>query len=440
MDSRLEKIERLNYWNGNRFDNGVERTWYLDKVLPYTGNRVIKVVVGQRRVGKSWLMRQVITSLLDSKVMEASQVLYINKEFYRFNFLQTPDDLMDLFETYCKEINPGKKSYVFLDEVHNIKGWERVVDSLSQDPSIDCEVFLTGSNSKMLSGELATLLSGRYVEFEVQSFSYTEYLRANKVEVESRQSMVDYLRSGGLPEFLNLNGEETRRHYVESVKNTILLKDIVERYNVKDAALLDRIFAYLVNNSASLVSVGNVVNFLNNEQGKKDSKAKKQNFETVSNYIGYLEDAFIIRKAERYDVKGKEILKGAAKYYANDNSYHNYLYEGYGYGQGAMLENYVYQSLSRAGYNVYVGKMQNCEVDFVCLRHDERLYVQASWTIDDEETADREYRSLESVGDNYPKIIVSMDDIPRKNRNGIENIQAWNLEKYLRQMVNPSIE
>lgn len=431
MDQRLEKIARLNYWQGNRFDNGIERKEYLNRILPFVGNRVIKVITGQRRAGKSWLMRQIITNLLESNIMKPCQILYINKEFYRFNFLNSADELIDLFEAYCREINPKAKTYLYLDEVHNINDWEKAVDSLSQDPSIDCEVFLTGSNSKLLSGELATMLSGRYVEFEVQPFSYTEFLRSQNMQSASRQSMADYLRTGGLPEFLNLKGEETRRNYVESVKNTILLKDIVERYNIKDAALLDRIFAFLVNNSSSLVSVSNIVNFLNNEQSRKNAKAKAQNYETVSNYIGYLNDAFLIHKAERYDLMGKDILKGTAKYYANDNCYHNYLFDGYGYGQGSLLENYVYQAIRRAGYKIYVGKMQNSEVDFVCMKHDKRLYVQSSWTVVDEKTSEREYGSLEAIHDSYPKIIVSMDDIPRKIHKGIENIQAWELEKRL---------
>lgn len=431
MDERLEKIARFNYWNGNSFDNGVERTLYLNRIMPFTGNRVIKVLTGQRRAGKSWLMRQIITALLRRGAMTANQVLYVNKEFYRYNFLQTAGDLIDLFETYCRELNPEGKSFVFLDEVHNIGGWEQAVNSLSQDPSIDCEVFLTGSNSKLLSGELATLLSGRYVEFEVQPFSYSEYLRALHLGGPSRQTLVDYLRTGGLPEFLNLKGEETRRNYVESVKNTILLKDIVERHNIKDAALLNRLFALLVNNSASLVSVGNIVNYINQEQQHKTPKAKERNYETISNYIGYLQQAYLILKADRFDLKGKEILKGTAKYYANDNCYHNYLFDGYGYGQGALLENYVYQALRRAGYCVYVGKMQNTEVDFACTAHDKTLYVQSSWTMDSDATAEREYKSLEAIADNFPKIIVTMDDIPRKNRNGIANVQAWNLESWL---------
>ena len=431
MDNRLEKIAKLNYWSGTQFDNGVIRSHYLKKILPFTGNRVIKVITGQRRSGKSYVMRQIISALMRDHIMEPGQILYINKEFYCYQFLQTPGDLMDLFEIYCKEINPNKKTWLFLDEIQNLKGWEKIVDSLSQDPSLDCEVFLTGSNSKLLSGELATLLSARYVEFEVQPFSYKEHLRALNESVVSRQSMIRYLTTGGLPEFLNLKGEETRRHYVESVKNTILLKDIVERYNIKDATLLDRIFSYLTNNSSSLVSIGNIVNDLNNEQKRKDVKARKQNYDTVSSYIGYLEDSFLILKAVRYDLKGREILKGAAKYYVNDNCYHNYLYDGYGYGQGSLLENYVYQALRRAGFIIYIGKMLNREVDFIAKKQDRILYVQSSWTIDDDTTAAREYRPLEAITDNYSKIIVSMDDIAKKNRNGIENVQAWKLEDYL---------
>ncbi len=196
--------------------------------------------------------------------------------------------------------------------------------------------------------------------------------------------------------------------------------------------MLDRIFAYLVNNSSSLASVGNIVNYLNNEQQRKEAKAKKQNYETVSSYIEYLQEPYLILKADRYDVKGKEILKGAAKYYANDNCYHNYLFEGYGYGQGSLLENYVFQALRRAGYEVYVGKLQDAEVDFVCINRDDRLYVQSSWTLDNDDTAEREYKSLESIADSYPKIIVSMDDIPRKIQNGINNIPVWNLETLLK--------
>lgn len=187
-----------------------------------------------------------------------------------------------------------------------------------------------------------------------------------------------------------------------------------------------------MNNSSSLASVGNIVNYLNNEQQRKEAKAKKQNYETVSSYIEYLQEPYLILKADRYDVKGKEILKGAAKYYANDNCYHNYLFEGYGYGQGSLLENYVFQALRRAGYEVYVGKLQDAEVDFVCINRDDRLYVQSSWTLDNDDTAEREYKSLESIADSYPKIIVSMDDIPRKIQNGINNIPVWNLETLLK--------
>lgn len=432
MDSRLEKISRLNYWNGNRFENGVVRQDYLDKIMPFTGSRIIKVLTGQRRAGKSYVMRQVIQCLLDSGRATARQVLYVNKELYEFSFLATADDLMGLVECYFQVINPEGKSWVFFDEVQSIAGWERVADSLSQDPSLDCEVFVTGSNSHLLSGELATLLSGRYVEVEVQPFSFKEHLLAQHIATAARPQFLGYLTTGGLPEFLNLKGEETRRHYVESVKNTIVLKDIVERHKVKDAYLLERICAYLVNNSSSLVSISNIVNFLNNERLSRTAAQRKASYDTVSNYINYLQETFLIRKVERYDVKGKEILTGTAKYYANDNCYHNYLYAGYGYGQGALLENYVFQALKRTGFSCWVGRNGRREIDFVARKQDRLLYVQSSWTLDGADTEQREYDALQNIPDNYPKIIVSMDDVARHSRLGIDNIQAWNLEDYLR--------
>lgn len=430
MDERLERIAPLNYWTDANIEQGFIRKNYLDKILSAASNRVIKVLVGQRRAGKSYLLRQVIRSLIENNQAKNNQILYINKEFYRYDFLQSTDDLISLFEQYRKEINPNEKCWLFLDEIHNISGWERVVNSLSQDPTIDCEIFLTGSNSKLLSSEIATMLSGRYIEFEVLPFGYEEFVLSRGLSVE-RSTMINYLKSGGLPEFLNLKTEQTYRNYVESVKNTVLLKDIVERRKIKDVFLLEQIFAYMVNNTCSLVSINNIVNYLNNIQQKKDRNSKKQNYETVSNYISYLEDSFLLLKAQRYDVKGKEILQGTAKYYTSDNCYHNYLYEGYGYGQGALLENYVYQVLRRAGYNVYVGKVLDKEIDFIAINNDKKLYVQSCWTMDDEQTAQREYNSLLSIADNYPKIIVSMDDIAHKDKDGIINIQAWNFERWL---------
>ena len=232
------------------------------------------------------------------------------------------------------------------------------------------------------------------------------------------------MNTGGLPELGNLSGEEARRQYIEGLKNTILLKDIIQRHQVRDTNLLESLFAYLVNNASNLVSVQNIVNYMS-------SKGRKTGYETVSQYIDYLTETFIVRKAERYDLRGREILNGTAKYYSNDQAFHNYLFGGYGYGAGYMLENMVYLDLRRAGYNVYVGVLRSQEIDFIAEKGDRRIYVQVCYMLLDDTTIDREYSPLRSIPDNYEKYVVSIDDISLPVKDGIRNIPAWNLKKYI---------
>ena len=422
MLENLDAIAKYNFWEDTEPEVGFLRTDYTSKIAGYSSDRVVKVLIGQRRVGKSYILRQVAKDLI-SKGVNRKNTFFVNKEYLAFDSIRTYQDLETLFQEYKKELDPEGKIYIFLDEVQEIEEWERFVNSYSQDCTAEYELFISGSNSKMLSSELGTLLSGRYVEFKIYPFSFNEYSSIRGLQ-KTQTNYIEYMKHGGLPELLKLSDEDARRQYVEGLKNTILLKDIIQRHKVRDTALLEDLFVYLVNNSSKLTSIQNLVNYL-------DSKRRKTSYETVSQYVEYLSETFVIHKAERYDIKGKEALGGNAKYYANDNSYHNYLYEGYGYGQGALLENYVYQALRRAGVKIYAGKMANREVDFVCTDHDKRLYVQVSWTLEDKQTEEREYASLEAIDDSYPKILVTMDDIPFKNRKGIENIQAWRLEEFL---------
>ena len=422
MLENLDAIAKYNFWEDTEPEVGFLRTDYTSRIAGYSSDRVVKVLIGQRRVGKSYILRQVAKDLI-SKGVNKKNTFFVNKEYLAFDSVRTYQDLENLFQEYKKELAPEGKIYIFLDEVQEIEEWERFVNSYSQDCTAEYELFISGSNSKMLSSELSTLLSGRYVEFKIYPFSFNEYSSIRGLQ-KTQTNYIEYMKHGGLPELLKLSDEDARRQYVEGLKNTILLKDIIQRHKVRDTALLEDLFVYLVNNSSKLTSIQNLVNYL-------DSKRRKTSYETVSQYVEYLSETFVIHKAERYDIKGKEALGGNAKYYANDNSYHNYLYEGYGYGQGALLENYVYQALRRAGFQIYAGKMANREVDFVCADHDKRLYVQVSWTLEDQQTEEREYASLEAIDDSYPKILVTMDDIPFKNRKGIENIQAWRLEEFL---------
>ena len=419
----INSIRKYNYWNGNPVDSGYERTSYTDKIDQYIGNKLVKVLVGQRRAGKSYILRQIASKLI-SQGVQPENILYINKEYMELITLIGVVELEDLYKTYRQELKPKGKVYLFIDEIQYIDEWERFVNSHSQDFSEPCELFISGSNSNLLSGELATLLSGRYVEFEVFPFSYTEYCGITQ-QSEDSNSYKEYLQSGGLPELFNLPNHEMKQNYVSSIKDTVMLRDIVARYKVKDIKLLDDLFVYLVNSAASIISVTNIITFF-------ASKKRKTNYETLSSYLGYLENSFLIHRTERYNIRGKDTISGNCKYYLNDLSYRNYLYSGYGYGVGYLLENAVYLSLRRAGYRVYVGTIKDTEVDFVAIKGGKKLYLQVTLQLIEEQTIKREYRSLKLIEDNFDKYVVSMDDYKIPTDEGVEHISAWNLDEILK--------
>jgi predicted AAA+ superfamily ATPase len=398
---------------------GFARTEYTDKIYAYKGNRLIKVLTGQRRVGKSYLLRQLAFKLMESGV-DAKNIFFVNCELAHFDFIKTYKDLDELFELYKARIKPQGRIYLFIDEVQSVEGWERIVNSYSQDYIDEYELFISGSNSKMLSGELATLLSGRYVCFEIFPFSFKEYIGITRKE-QTKQSFVAYMNSGGMPELFVLPEEESKRNYISALKDTVLLRDIIQRHNIKDARLLEEIFVYLINNASNLLSVRNISNYMK-------SNGRKTSYDTVSTYIGYIEDTYLVHRVERYNIKGKETIAGNCKYYVNDLSFRNYLYQGFGYGAGYMLENVVFLYLIRNGFNVYVGSIKDKEIDFVAIKGDRTLYVQTTYMLIDEQTIEREYAALEAIDDSYEKIVVSMDDIPLPNRQGIRHVQAWNLD------------
>ena len=397
-------------------------THYTNKMLDYSNNKLIKVLVGQRRTGKSYLLRQIADTIIKAGV-NPKNIFYINKEFTSFDFVSDYKDLEQLVTIYKSKLKPKGKIYLFIDEIQNIAEWEGFVNSYSQEFSENYELYISGSNSKMLSGELATLLSGRYVSFEVFPFSFLEFTAFTKQE-KNKQTYIQYMESGGLPELFVLPNEETKRHYTTSIKDTVLLRDIIQRYPIKDPKLLEDVFVYLVNNVSNMVSVTKIVNYMK-------SKDRKTTYDTIANYIGYIEETFLVHKAERFNIKGKETLLGNCKYYSNDLAYKNYLYSGLGYGIGYMIENLVYLELRRAGYEVFVGVLPNKEVDFVAKKADKLLYVQSTYVMTDEETMQREYASLEQINDNYEKIVVSLDDVALPQNKGIKHVQAWKLNEFL---------
>jgi len=411
----FDEIARYNQWSGQLYD-GFNRRHYTRKLNKFVQSKLIKVLVGQRRVGKSYILRQTITDLINSGV-NPEATLYINMEYTEFSFIQHADDLIKLVHARRALFPADSPFYLFVDEVHAIKDWERAINAFSQDFTRQIYVYISGSNAKLLSGELATLLSGRYVNFLVLPFSFDEYCEFHQLP-QDKPSFISYLQTGGMPELFHLTDEESRRQYMMAIYDTVLMRDVVERYNVRDVRLLKDIFAYLAHTVSNLTSVYNLVNYFKHQN-------RKTNYETIAAYVGYLEDAFLIHRCERYDIKGKDLMAGTVKYYLNDLTFKNYLYPGNTHGFGYLLENLVYLKLRHHGYEVFCGHLRNKEVDFVAKKGEDLMYLQSAWSILDESTRDREYASLLSIRDAYPKTIVTADDLASPNHQGVRNEVFW---------------
>ncbi|HOF00173.1 MAG TPA: ATP-binding protein [Spirochaetota bacterium] len=413
----VEIIAKHNFWNNEEINTGFIRERYQSKIISYLDNSLVKVLVGQRRVGKSYIMRMLIDYLLKTRDISPKNILYINKEIYDFDFINTAQSLDNIVKTYTETINPTGKIYIFIDEIQEIAGWEKVVNSLSQDYLKKYEIFISGSNSNLLSKELATYLSGRYIQFEILPFSYKEYLNYYKLD-NTKSNFLEYLKNGGMPETLRLSGNELIRNYLEQLLNSIILKDIVTRYNIRDAALLERLVFYIIDSSGSLFSVNRIVNYFN-------SHKIKTNNETVGNYLKFIEDTFFIHSLERYDIKGKSILASDKKYYLNDTGFKFYLTSSFNMNIGRFLENLVYLHLRRFHYRIFIGKIAENEIDFIAEKDGNKKYIQVTYLLSDESIIKREFGNLSLINDNYEKIVLSLDDVEMGNLNGIKHMKIW---------------
>lgn len=422
MEEIFKKLECYNFWGNESPKLGYSRSFYLNKITKYINNSLIKVIVGQRRAGKSFLLRQIADYLIKNGIPPVN-IFYLNKEFIDFDGVVDYKDLEELILLYKRKIKPRGKIYLFIDEIQTIENWEKLVNSYSQNFVDSYELFISGSNSNMLSSELSTLLSGRYINFEIFPFGYTEFLGIKDLQ-KNKQTYVDYLESGGLPELFSLPDSDTKKNYISAIKDTVLLRDIIQRHAIQDPKLLEDIFIYLVNTASNLMSINNVTNYFK-------SKGRKTSYDTIANYIGYIQDTFVIHKAERYNIKGKDTISGNAKYYLNDLAYKNFLFVGFSFGLGYQLENLIYIELRRHGYHVYVGVMPNKEIDFVAIQGERTLYIQCAYLMINEHTAKREYAPLQAIDDNFEKIIVTLDDLKFPNNRGIKHIQAWNFHEIL---------
>lgn len=415
----LKKLASYNFWKGEEIHAGFTRQAYLDRLASFLGNSLVKIVLGQRRTGKSYVLRMLMRHLVETQNVPAKNIFYVNMDIQSLRFIRDSQMLLELLDDYRKQLRPVGKIYVFLDEVQEIEGWERAVNSLSQDFKTDYEVFVTGSNAHLLSTELSTYLSGRYVTLDVYPFSYAEYLEYFG-ETRSASSFAAYLRLGGLPELYRLEGEEIRRNYVSSLRDSIVLRDIVQRHQVRDAPLLNRLIDFVTDSQGAMVSVKKIA-------GTLAAEGSSTNVETLGAYLGYLCESYFLHEVNRYDIKGRRLLTGERKYYLNDLAFKTQRMSGANPSTGRMLENIIYLHYRREGYRVHTGRVGQGEIDFVLQKGDEVKYAQVCYMLSDDRVVEREFGNLERTGDQYPKTVISMDAINLGNIRGIKHTQAWEL-------------
>ena len=396
----------------------IKRTYYLERIRPFMNKDVIKVLVGQRRVGKSYLLLQIMDELVRQGVKK-NDILYINKELHEFDTIRDYRDLLH----YIKQSTRGKKkTALFIDEIQGISQFEKALRDLQASGGYD--IYCTGSNADLLSGELATYLSGRYVEIEVYSLSYPEFLIFHKLE-NIEDSLLKYIKYGGLPYLINLEmNDEIVYDYLKSINNTILFKDVVARYSIRNVAFLERLVEYVADNVGSLVSAKKISDFLKSQKTRISPNV-------VLNYLSFLSDAFLIFKVRRSEIGGKRLFEINDKYYFQDCGLRHALV-GYRLSDiNKVLENIVYMHLRVSGYTVTVGQMGAREVDFVGEKKGERLYVQVAYLIPDKKTWDREFGNLHRISDNYPKFVVSMDKMIEGGEKGIRHMHITQFIKTL---------
>ena len=395
------------------------RERYLKLIRPFYDQDLIKVLIGIRRSGKSVILTQIMDEL-KQKSIDSKHIIYMNFEDYDYEAYTDPQKLND----YIKEkINDDEKYYILFDEIQNVDKWERVVNSLRATKNTS--IFVTGSNSDLLSSDLATHIAGRYVSFKVTPFTFEEVCELLNV-TDSRDiegAFNDYIKWGGMPQRFMQNDDNSKRTYLYDIYDSIIMKDIVKRFNIKDIDLLRRIITYILTTPSQVFSPDSLKKYM-------QSDSRNVSLETIYNYLDYIVRANLISKAERYDVRGKRILTGKYKYYLTDLGFTNVLSVGRKEQIGSYLENIVYNELIARGYNVNVGTLDNGEIDFIATKFNEKIYIQVAYILSDESVITREFGAYKKIEDNYPKYVLSMDKFDL-SQNGIihKNIIDWLLNK-----------
>lgn len=396
------------------------RQSYINKIEKHLGKETIIVLVGQRRVGKSYTLKMIRDR---KKIDNGNNIIYIDKEKREFDSIQTYQDLNDYIGHYFM---PDKHNYILIDEIQDIKEFERSIRSYRTEPNTD--IIITGSNARMLSNELTTIIGGRYKEIYIQSLSYNEFLKFHQLS-DNDESLALYIQYGGMPGLTKIGLEEDdAREYQIDIYHTVLLKDVIMHNKIRNVPFLENLVRFLADNTGKLISANSISKYMKS-QGEAIASA------VITNYISFLCEAYILHKVNRYDIHGKRIFETNDKFYFEDNGIRNAIAGGTREGDiEKVIENIIYQHLIRLGYQVYVGQLQAGEINFVCTKPGgERIYVQASYIIADDATRERDFGNLRLIKDNYPKYVISMTPLLTKNDdNGITHIH---LRKFLAEGV-----
>lgn len=389
----------------------LKREQYLNQLIESKDLNLIKVITGVRRSGKSTLLLQYKEYLISQGISEKN-IIYMNFESADWYSIKNYEDLYN----YIKNNINKNKNYILLDEVQNIEKWEKAVNSLLVD--IDCDIYITGSNAYLLSSELTTLLAGRVLTIKIYPFSFKEFLAEYpfKNDEDKYEKFDKYLKYGGMPMLVNMNDNELlMTNYLNDIKEVVLKKDIINRNNIKDVVFLDNLIKYMSSCIGNLTTPNAISDFM------KKNGSNITN-ETVDSYLKMIENAYFIYRVPRYELKGKQLLKTQGKYYFVDNGLKNIISGFSSYDTGSSFENLIYIELLRKGYEVYVGKYNNIEIDFIAIKPNERVYYQVTRSMLDENVEKREKNSLLAVKDNYRKVILTMDNVKNKQIDGIEVI------------------
>ena len=422
----LWTLNKYNPWSNWLWELWFIRKYYINHIIKsFWTKNLIKVLIWQRRSWKSYIIRQIISHLINNENINPKNILYINMEYNEYSFIKSNIELNEIVNIFLNEISDTSKwVYIFIDEIQEIENWEKYINWMRANPNFNWEIIISGSNSKLLSWELATYLSGRYITFDVFPFSYDEFLWIFE-KTKNKESLIEYLNIGGIPELYNLQTDELKLNYINSLKNTIILKDIIARHKITDVDLFEKIVYFLIWNIWNL-------NSLNSIHKKLKYEWINTSVTTLWNYISYLQEIFMFHWVFRFDTKWKKILEWEKKYYLNDLAFFNFGNLNIESYLWKKLENFIFMQLIQKWYKVFIWTIWSNEIDFIADKEWKKIYIQICYILSDDKVIEREYWNLRKVKDSFPKYVISLDDIKLPVDNyWIQHIQARDIEKIL---------